>query len=69
MQKEIGKYTRINLFLDRDNSGIKATKKAIISDFKFKDRSILNKGFKDLNDKLIGKEMMIKELRGLRHPF
>ncbi len=68
-KKEIGKYTRVNLFLDRDDSGIKATRKAILSDFKFKDQSILYKGFKDLNDKLTGKGMEIKESKGLRQHF
>ncbi len=68
-KKEIGEYTRVNLFLDRDDSGIKATRKAIPSDFKFKDQSILYKDFKDLNDKLTGKEIMIKESQGLRQHF
>ena len=59
------KYIAVNLFLDRDSSGIKATRKAILSDSIYKDQSILYKGFKDLNDKLTGKELMHKTGKGI----
>ena len=57
--QQMKKYNAVNLFLDRDSSGIKATRKAILSDSIYKDQSILYKGFKDLNDKLTGKELVI----------
>ncbi|HEV8083395.1 MAG TPA: toprim domain-containing protein [Chitinophagaceae bacterium] len=69
MQKEMGKYARVNLFLDSDNSGIKATQKAIANNSILKDQSILHKDFKDLNDKLIDKRLMAKHAKGLRPHF
>ena len=63
------KYNAVNLFLDRDSSGIKAARKAILSDSIYKDQSILYKGFKDLNDKLTGKELIIKQEKGLSQHF
>ncbi len=69
IHQQMKKYTAVNLFLDRDGSGIKATGKAILSDSNYKDQSILYKGYKDLNDKLTGKEMIVKQVKGLRQHF
>jgi DNA primase len=69
IHQQMKKYVAVNLFLDRDSSGIKATRKAILSDSIYKDQSILYKGFKDLNDKLIGKELVIKQEKGVRQHF
>ena len=67
--QKMQKYKSINLFLDRDDSGIKATRKAIMLSPIYKDHSTLYKGFKDLNDKLTGKEIIIKQVKGLRQHF
>jgi DNA primase len=69
IHQQMKKYDTINLFLDRDSSGIKTTRKAILSDSIYKDQSILYKGFKDLNDKLTGKELAIKQVESLRQHF
>lgn len=69
IHQQMKKYIAVNLFLDRDSSGIKAARKAILSDSLYKDQSILYKGFKDLNDKLTGKELIIKQEKGLRQHF
>jgi len=68
-RQQMQKYNVVNLFLDRDSSGIKVTRKAILSDSIYKDRSELYKGFKDLNDKLTGKELIIKQVQGMRNRF
>jgi hypothetical protein len=43
--------------------------KAILVSPIYKDQSILYEGFKDLNDKLTGKELIIKQAYGLRQSF
>ncbi len=63
------KRLSINLYLDRDTSGITATRKAILSSSIYKDQSALYKGFKDLNDKLTGKKLTVKQVNGLRKHF
>jgi len=69
IHQQMKKYIAVNLFLDRDSSGIKATRKAILYNSIYKDQSILYKGFKDLNDKLTGKELIIKQVKSLRQHF
>ena len=69
IHQQMKKYSAINLFLDRDSSGIKATRKAILSHSNYKDQSILYKGYKDLNDKLTGKELIVKQVKSLRQHF
>jgi hypothetical protein len=44
------KYPRVNLYLDRDKSGLLATSKALGWSEKYIDQSLLYDGFKDLND-------------------
>jgi len=46
----IEKHETINLYLDRDDAGIKCTQKALEWDQKYIDRSDLYKDFKDLNE-------------------
>ena len=51
IHQQMKKYIAVNLFLDRDSSGIKAARKAILSDSIYKDQSILYKGFKDCEER------------------
>ncbi len=43
-------YASINLFLDRDNAGMKATEQGLSWSKKFQDKSTFYKGHKDLNE-------------------
>ena len=47
-------YNRIQLFLDRDESGIECTRRALLWSKKFVDESNRYRQFKDLNESLIG---------------
>lgn len=69
IHQQIKKYVAVNLFLDRDGSGIKVMRKVILSDSIYKDQSMFYKDFKDLNDKLTGKEMVVKQKQGLSNTF
>ena len=63
-------HSSIHLYLDRDNSGLKNTKKALGWSEKYIDESIRYKQYKDLNEYLIAsKEMGLKEGRGLKPRF
>ena len=68
-ETQMQKYSLVHLFLDRDASGVKATRKAVLSNSIYKNLSELYKGFKDLNDKLTGKATVVKQERGLRQHF
>ncbi len=46
-ETQMQKYAHVHLFLDRDTSGVKATRKAALSNSIYKNRSELYKGFKD----------------------
>jgi hypothetical protein len=46
-------YQQINLYLDRDETGVAATEKALHWSEKYQDKSTLYKGHKDLNDYLV----------------
>ncbi len=57
-------YSVINLYLDQDKMGIATTEKALKWSDKYKDRSQLYAGFKDLNDYLIdGSQPGLKQSR------
>jgi DNA primase len=46
-------YSKINLYLDSDKAGVEATQKALHWSEKYKDKSFLYNGHKDLNDYLV----------------
>jgi Toprim-like/CHC2 zinc finger len=61
------KHSRIQLYLDRDNSGIKNTDEALKWSAKYIDKSVHYKHCKDLNEFLISqKEKEIKQRNSLR---
>jgi hypothetical protein len=62
-------YEKVNLFLDRDKAGIVATRKAVLLHPRYNDRSKLYKGYKDLNDKLTGIGITIKQTQRLSRRF
>jgi DNA primase len=49
----MGSYQHIDLFLDRDEAGIKSTEKALAWSNKFQDQSALYKNYKDFNEFLV----------------
>ena len=51
------KHRKINLYLDRDEAGIKNTQAALKWDKKYIDRSHLYKNYKDLNEYLVCESM------------
>jgi hypothetical protein len=58
-------YSRIRLYLDRDDSGIRCTERALIWSEKYVDESKGYQEFKDLNESLIGEwEQVLKQSRG-----
>ncbi len=69
MRPVMEKHFPIDLFLDRDKAGIKATRGAIIANTRYKDQSSLYRGYKDLNDKLTNKPHVINQSRCLRRRF
>jgi len=54
---------KINLYLDRDEAGIKYTQAALKWNQKYVDRSHLYKNHKDLNDYLISQSRQLKQYR------
>jgi hypothetical protein len=54
------KHKSIHLYLDRDKAGREQTRKALTLSNRYKDRSIMYKNYKDMNDWLTRKKM-IKE--------
>lgn len=55
------KHQKINLYLDRDEAGIKNTQKALKWDIKYIDKSDLYKNHKDLNDYLVHQNQQHKQ--------
>ena len=53
LKERMESHQKIYLFLDRDKAGLKRTDLALETSTKYIDRSILYKGFKDLNDHLV----------------
>jgi len=63
-------YPTINLYLDRDKAGVEVTQNALQWAEKFRDKSSLYKGYKDLNDYLVQslKQSRPQEKRKSRGP-
>lgn len=57
-------YSKINLYLDRDQAGAEATQKALHWSQRYTDRSSLFRGYKDFNDYLVH----LKKLKQLLEP-
>jgi hypothetical protein len=49
-RKLFDQYEHISLYFDRDNAGMRATRRALSWSEKYRDKSILYGGFKDMND-------------------
>jgi hypothetical protein len=66
-RKEIERFSKINLYLDRDSAGWKAARKALKWSPRYVDKSGLYKNFKDLNEFLMkGPGYFLREAKG-RH--
>ena len=63
-KEKMERHDKIFMYLDHDDSGLKCTRQAILSNNKYVDRSFFYEGHKDLNDLLIHKANRLK--RGLR---
>ncbi len=62
------KHPCINLYLDRDESGLKTTSQALTWSDRYQDKSQLYAKFKDLNEYHIHhKETDLKRGRSIRH--
>jgi len=68
-KEKMERHHQIHLFLDRDAAGMKHTQRAISSNKKYTDRSILYQGHKDLNDWLIHQEHRQEQRRRLGRHF
>jgi hypothetical protein len=62
-------HDKINLYLDRDEAGLKSTETALRWDKKYIDKSYLYKSWKDLNEYLVNQSIDQKRQLGFRKHF